>query len=79
MNDPDAQDRFAGVVSPMALEDLESLLQLCSDLKGLIRSDLLEPEDKLSAIDQALTIAVGGTMEAARDFVRDVVLGRLEP
>ena len=63
----------------MALEDFESLLQLCADLRGLIRSDQLDATSKLVAIDQALTTAVGGTIEDARDFVRDVVLGRLEP
>jgi len=63
MTGPDEQDPFAGVVVPMALDDYESLLRLCLDLHGLIRSDLLGPEDKLSAIDRALTIAVGGNIE----------------
>lgn len=64
---------------PMALEDFESLLCLCEDIRGLLHSDHIDSEGKLSAIDQALTTAVGGSIEDARDFVRDVVLGRLEP
>lgn len=64
---------------PMALDDLESLLQLCMDIRGLIHSDHLDQAVKLAAIDQAMTTAVGGTVEEARDLVRDVVLGRIEP
>ncbi len=63
----------------MDAEDFESVLQLLADFKHLIRDERLSSHDKLSAIDQAIDEAIGGMPEVARDFVRDVMLGRLEP
>jgi hypothetical protein len=60
-------------------DDYESTLRLLADTKDLIRADYLTPETKLMAIDQALTEAIGGSPEKARDFVLDVILQRLEP
>jgi hypothetical protein len=68
-----------GVEHQMDAEDFESVLQLLGDFKHLIRDARLGPDDKLSAIDQAIDEAIGDMPEAARDFVRDVMLGRLEP
>ena len=67
------------VEDQMGSEDLESMLQLLNELRDLIRSEHLTYGDRLSTIDQAVTIAIDGRVEQARDFVRDVVLGRQEP
>jgi hypothetical protein len=67
------------VEDQMGSEDLESMLQLLAELRDLIRSEHLSYGDRLSTIDQAVTIAIEGRVEQARDFVRDVVLGRQEP
>ena len=61
-------------------DEYESLLRLLTgELRDLVRAERLSAEDRLSAIEQALTLAVGDSAEVARDFARDVVLGRLEP
>ncbi len=62
----------------MALDDYESTLRLLADMQSLIRSDHLTVETRLHAIDRAITEAIGGLPERARDFVRDVILGRLD-
>jgi hypothetical protein len=67
------------VEDQMGSEDLESMMQLLNELRDLIRSEHLTYGDRLSTIDQAVTIATEGRVEQARDFVRDVVLGRQEP
>ncbi len=59
----------------MALEDYESTLRLLGDMRSLIRSDHLTVETRLHAIDHAITEAVGGLPERARDYLRDVMLG----
>ena len=67
-------------IGQMDLDDNESVLRLLAEIKDLIRAEhLLSPEDRLSAIDHALVLALGATPEEARDFVRDVLLERLGP
>jgi hypothetical protein len=62
----------------MALDDYECTLRLLADIRGLIQAQNLSEATKLHAIDNAITEAVGGSVENARDFVRDVTLGLLE-
>jgi hypothetical protein len=60
-------------------DDYESTLRLLADLRSLIREERLSVEQRLLAIDHALGFATGGPPEQARDYVRDVMVGRLEP
>jgi hypothetical protein len=68
-----------GDLREMDHDDHESTLRLLADLRSLIREERLSVEQRLLAIDHALGLAIGGPPEQARDFVRDVTLGRLEP
>ena len=57
----------------MDLDDYESTLQLLSELRDLCHSERLSEEDRLHAIDHAIELALGGSPEQARDFVRDAM------
>jgi hypothetical protein len=67
------------VEDQMGSEDFQSMLQLLDEFRDLIRSEHLTYGDRLSTIDQAITIAVEGRVEQARDFVRKVVMGGEQP
>ena len=67
------------VEDQMNIEDYESTLQLLADLRDLLRFEELSVDDRLSAVDHAITTAVGGLPEQARDFVRDLLQGRISP
>jgi hypothetical protein len=79
MDDTGEQDGPSRIVVDMALDDYESLMRLCADIRGFTGHDALPAEDRLAAIHQALTEATGGNIEKARDFLRDVTLGLLKP
>jgi hypothetical protein len=74
-DEPDTFD-----LTQMTLDDHESLLRLCVELRDVIRADeLLSPDERLMVIERAMQTAIGGSPEEARDLVRDVLLGRLCP
>ena len=61
----------------MALDDYESSLRLLMDLGGLVAAHHLTLETRLHAVAEAVTRAIGGNMEDARDFVQHVLLGTI--
>ena len=67
------------VEDQMDAEDYESTLELLSDLGGLLRAEGWAPEDQIRAAVHAITLAIGGNPEQARDFIRDFLLDRLRP
>lgn len=57
MTDKPAPDR-----AQMTLNDHESLLRLCCELRDVIASDqTLSVEDRLVTVDRALMLAIGGS------------------
>jgi len=69
--------------SPMGTEqstagDYEVLQQLLVDLRYLARFDDLSCTERLRALDDAIERAITGPLEPARDFVRDVMDGRVK-
>lgn len=66
-------------MTQMEADDHEALWRLLADLQGVTTAESLTLEGRLATIHEAITRAVGGQPEHARDFVRDVLIGRLEP
>ncbi len=57
----------------------EQYLLFLVGLQDLVRSEHLGPVDRLSAVRQAITHAVGGDVTAATDWAERVTLGLLHP
>ncbi len=59
--------------------DYEAIQHLLVDLRYLARFDDLSCTERLRALDDAIERAITGSPEQARDFVRDVMDGRVKP
>jgi len=59
--------------------DYEAFQHLLVDLRYLARFDDLTCTERLRALDDAIERAITGPPESARDFVRDVMEGRVKP
>jgi hypothetical protein len=58
-------------------DDYESTWQLLVELRSLCRAEDLLEHDRLEAIDRALELTVGGSVEEAHDFVRGLLPGTI--
>jgi hypothetical protein len=57
----------------------EGFRNLLVDLRYLARFDDLSCTERLRALDDAIERAITGSPEPARDFIRDVMDGRVKP
>jgi hypothetical protein len=64
---------------PSTAGDYEAIRNLLVDLRYLARFDDLSCSERLRALDDAIERAITGSPEPARDFVRDVMDGRVKP
>ena len=61
--------------SPVPVEEPEEYLELLGAMRSLIRSEHIAPDDRLAAIDHAVTMAMGGPVAEAKEFADRVTLG----
>jgi hypothetical protein len=64
---------------PSTAADYETFRNLLVDLRYLARFDAFSCEERLRALDDAVERAIGESPQQARDFVRDVMDGRVKP